>query len=142
MAPTAYSSRMKSLAVIVLALSTVAYADGKKYERLPCDAKTLTKLSKSLSTGKANLAGKKFIFDGCKLDSQGNDTVSLGASDGGATVGCVMRDGEKGMEAFRGKAMQIEPAKLRLDVWATIGEVGAKGSSKLGLTNCTIAAHN
>lgn len=127
-------------------------------EPVACDAKAIEALANTLNkanglnvergdpaveaeidAAKARILGEAFAFTGCTFSMQGNDEVTFGATGTDAELGCIMKDGEAGVRAFREEAMTLDPQKLRLDVR---GEIAAAGMlDRLQMTKCVINVH-
>lgn len=98
-------------------------------------------VQKEIEAAKKSLVGKRFAFKGCKFSGQGGDSVSFADADEKYSRSCYMAGGEKGVDAFRKKAMKLDREKLKLDVSGTIAEYDHGPFKRLELTECKITAH-
>jgi hypothetical protein len=147
------------LSVLSLAAAACSKASGAP-AGVPCDAKAIEELSKNLDTANhlgvdltdkklekegndmaAKLKGKRYSFKGCKFAGQGNDEVEFGAKGTAQTLACSMKGGEKGVDNFRHAAMELDPAKIKLDVTGVLAPTGSKDFERLQLTECQVTAH-
>ncbi len=95
------------------------------------------KTKETIATAKAGLAGTKVAFANCTFEGQGNDQVSFAGSKHGDELACTMAGGADAVKQFRHAAMELDFAKLKLDVRGTVQQQG----ERFALTNCTITAH-
>lgn len=152
---------MKNALWISLLFVAACGSKGKHIDGVACDAKAVgdlatkldmasginvdlqdKKVQADIEAAKKDVMGKTFAFTGCKFESQGNDQVNFASADGGKSIHCTMKGGEKGVTEFRHAAMAVGQDKLKLDVVGTIGEAGTKNFERVGMTNCEIVAHD
>jgi hypothetical protein len=169
-APMTNTTRALALSLLAVAACGKGKSDdkasGKAAEGMDtskfaaCDAATLSALEADLAVAncvnvdltkkeitdaceakKKEVTGKTFSFKGCTFSSQGNDTVSFGATGTDKMVHCIMKGGEAGVTSFRKSAMKFDMAKLKLDVTGVIASNGDKNFERLQMTDCQITAH-